>query len=215
MPRGGMVTLHAGKAQLTMILNKEPDRGGGVGGFQAAERAMRRPGKWWKNSPDDTMTLDCTIDIDAIGGPSVERRIRVLRDMGLPTSGGEDPPSITVDGDIWDDDKTVEWVMEDMTFGARLWNPDGTLRRQQITVELSRFNELATIKPIRIKSTRQKGKRKSRVVIAHTRDTLRAVALRELGDSTRWKDLQRWNKKLKRTDPDLALRTGTHISIKG
>lgn len=215
MPGGRVRLVPSRGSDLTMILNKEPDRGGGVGGFEATERALRRPAKWWKGSPDDTYSLDCTIDIDAIGGPSVERRLRVLRDMGLPGDDPDGPPSITLDGDVWDSDKNIRWVMEDIAFGERLWNPDGTLRRQQVTVSLSRFEDLATIEAIRVKPTRTKSrKRRRRTTVARGSDTLRAVALRELGDATRWKDLVRWNKKLKGVDPDARLRTGTHISIR-
>lgn len=213
-PRPGMVRLDPSRgSSLTMILNKEPDRGGGVGGFESVDRALRRPAKWFKGIPDDTITLDCTIDIDAIGGPSVERRLRVLRDMGQP-SETEDPPEIRLSGDVWDDDKNIDWVMSNWTMGARLWNSDGTLRRQQVTVDLERFSELSEIKPIRLRTTRAKNKRKKRTVTSKTGDTLRTLALREMGDGTRWKDLRTWNKALKRTDPDQRLRTGTHVTIR-
>jgi hypothetical protein len=215
---GGRVRLipdRRGLSDLTMILNKEPDRGGGVGGFEAGERALRRPAKWWKGSPDDTYALDCTIDIDAIGGPSVERRLRVLRDMGQPGEQDE-PPSIKLDGDVWAEDKAIDWVMDDLTFGARLWNPDGTLRRQQVTVSLSRFEDVAEIKAITVRASRTGGrKRRRRVAVAKGNDTLRGLALRELGDSTRWKDIIRWNKaKLRGVDPDARLRPGIHLTIR-
>ena len=201
-------------SQLTMILNGPPDRAGGVGGFEAVDRQKRRPAKWWKASPDDTISLDCIIDIDAIGGPAVERRIRVLRDMGQP-GDEEEPPTIKLDGDVWDHDKTITWVMDGMALSERLWNPDGTLRRQAVKVDLSRFEAVAEIKAITVRSTRSKGgKRRKRTAIAKGNDTLRAVALRELGDATRWKDLVRWNKKLRGVDPDARLRSGTHISIR-
>jgi len=217
MPRGGMVRLtpqRAGMSDLTMILAGPPDRSGGVGGFEPVERALRRPARYWKGSPDDTISLDCIIDIDAIGGPSVERRLRVLRDMGLP-GDDEAPPSIRLDGDVWDHDKTVTWVMDGLSFGERLWNSDGSLRRQAVKVDLSRFDDVSEIKAITVRPTRtKKGKRRRRTVIAKGNDTLRSIALRELGDATRWKDLRRWNKKLKSVDPDVRLRSGTHLVVK-
>lgn len=214
-PRGGMVRLDPSRGStLTLLLNKEPDRGGGVGGWQAADRATRRPAKWWKGIPDDTLSLDCTLDLHATGGPDIERRLRVLRDMGQP-QGTADPPTIQVSGDVWDADKTITWVMTNLTLGARLYMGDGSLRRQQVTVELERWNELADISPIALKRTRTaKGRRKRRTVVSRAHDTLRTVALRELSDARRWKDLQRWNKKLKGADPDIQLRTGTHIVIR-
>ena len=217
MPRGGMIELTPSRgSKLTLILNKEPDRTLGVGGFESTERALRRPAKWYKSIPDDVMGLDCTLDIDAIGGPAIERRIEVLRNMGI--AGTEDePPSITLDGDVWDNDKTVTWIMQPggLTLGPRLWLPDGTLRRQQVGISLERFTELSEIQPTKSTSTRTRsGSRRRRTVRSRGNDTLRAVALRELGDQGRWKDLQRWNKKLKSVDPDARLRTGTTISVR-
>jgi phage protein U len=212
---GGRIRLVPSRgSDLTLLVAGPPDRSGGVGGFEPVERALRRPAKYWKGSPDDTISLDLLLDLDAIGGPSIERRLRVLRDMGQP--GVEDePPSIRLDGDVWEHDQTITWIMDGLSLGDRLWNADGTLRRQAVKVDLSRFEDLAEIQAITVRSTRSgKGKRRRRSTVAKGNDTLRAVALRELGDATRWKDLKRWNKKLKKTDPDARLRSGTHISIR-
>lgn len=214
-PQGGQVRFDPTRGNsLTAILNTEPDRGGGVGGWQSSDRSQRRPAKWWQSIPDDTISLDVTLDIDVPNGPAIEERLRVLRDMGQPGNDDE-PPQISLDGDIWSHDQNVNWVMSDMSLGARLWNEDGTLRRQQVTVALERWQPLEEIKAVRVKSTRKKGSRRKRTVKTHARDTLRAVALRELGSAGRWDDLRKWNTKLKRVDPDIPLRTGTHIVIRG
>lgn len=212
---GGRVRLTPSRgSDLTMILAGPPDRSGGVGGMEASERALRRPAKWFKGIPDDTISLDCIIDIDAIGGPSVERRLRVLRDMGQP--GDEDePPSIKLDGDIWTEDQAITWTMDNWSLSDRHWNPDGSLRRQAVKVDLSRYTPISEIEAIRVRASRKaRGKRRRRTTIAKGNDTLRGIALRELGDATRWKDLVRWNKKLKGVDPDSRLRSGTHITIR-
>jgi hypothetical protein len=213
---GGRINLAPSRgSDLTLLVAGAPGREGGVGGWESSERALRRPAKWWKASPDDTMSLELIIDIDKVGGPSVERRIRVLRDMGQ-AGDHDEPPTITVTGDVWQEDQAIEWVMQGLTLGDRLYNSDGTLRRQAVTVSLERYEELDTIEPVSVKGARgKKGKRRRRVVVARGNDTLRAVALRELGDATRWKDLQRWNKaKLKGVDPDARLRTGTHLTVR-
>jgi hypothetical protein len=45
-------------------------------------------------------------------------------------------------------------------------------------------------------------------------DTMRSVALRELGSGNRWKDLRHWNKKqLGKVNPDDRLRAGTHLAV--
>lgn len=215
IPRPGMVRLEPSRGStLTMILNAPPDRGGGIGGWQSSERALRRPAKWWQATPDDTMSLDCTIDLHAIGGPSVERRIQALREMGQP--GDEDePPSITITGDIWQPDQAINWVMQDCKLGARLFTPDGMLRRQQVTIDLERYTPVDLIEPIRARGARAAGgKRRNRAIRTRQGDTVRAIALRELSDATRWRDLRKWNKPLRAIDPDMTLRTGTRIQIK-
>lgn len=215
MPRGGMVTLNPSRgSSLTLIVRSPPDRSGGVGVWSTTERDRRAPVKWFKNQSDDTMIFDLLLDIDAIGGPSIERRLRVLRDMGQP-SGQDDPPTIRVDGDIWSEDQNITWVMTDWSLGERSFNGDGTLRQQQVKVELTRYGAVSEIEPLRVSTTRAKGQRKRHTVVVAGNDTLRAVALRELGDATRWKDLQRWNQaKLKGVDPDARLRTGTHLVVR-
>lgn len=213
-PQGGQVRLWPSSGnRLTMILNAPPERGGGVGGWQPTDRSGRRPAKWWQGIPDDTISLDCTIDEDVPDGPKVEARLRVLRNMGQP-GNDEEPPTIQLDGDIWHSDQNINWVMSNLTFGDRIYNGDGSLRRQQVTVELERHEPLTEIKAIRVHSTRVGGRRRRRTVKTKAHDTLRAVALRELGNAGRWKDLRAWNTRLKRVDPDVALRTGTHITIR-
>lgn len=211
---GGRVKFEPDRGSaLTLLVAGPPERGGGVGGWVASERGLRRPAKFFKGLPDDTYSWDLIIDIDAVGGPAVERRIQVLREMGQP--GEEDePPSILLSGDVWTLDQAVPWVLDDMTLGDRLWNPDGTLRRQHVQVKLSRYTPVSEIEAIKVRSTRKGGKKRRRQVVARGNDTLRVIALRELGDQSRWKDLRRWNKKLAKVNPDARLRSGLHITLR-
>lgn len=214
---GGIVRLDPSRGpSLRLILNAAPERSGGVGGWEETERTARRPTQWWKSLPGETMSLDCTLDLDAIpSGLSIERRLRILKAMGMHDEG-DDPPTIKVTGDIWSADRALTWVMTNWSFGERLYQPDGTLRRQAVTIDLARYIDVADIKPLRIKSTRTKGKkRRTRTIVSRKGETLRACALRALGSASRWKDLKKWNKKLKKIDPDLRLRPGTHIKIRG
>lgn len=212
---GGTVTLRPSRgSSLTLILASPPERAGGVAVWAASERRLSRPAKWYQGVADDTMSLDCILDLDHVGGPAIERRLRVLRDMGQGTAD-QDPPTITVTGDVWEEDQNINWVLTGWSLGERLWNADGSLRRQHVKVDLERFAAVDPVSAVRMKSTRRQGKRRRRVVVTRGTDTLRAVALRELGDPTRWKDLQRWNKtKLRRVDPDARLRTGTHLVVR-
>lgn len=211
---GGRVSFNPSRgSSLTLLVEEPPERGGGVGGWVSSERSGRRPAKWFKSLPDDTYSWKLIIDLDEVGGPSVERRLRVLRDMGQPGNEAE-PPTIRVLGDLWNEDASLDWIMQDWSLGDRLWTPEGVLRRQHVTVALERYTPLDEIEATRIRSTRTGRKPRRRQVVARGNDTLRVIALRELGDPTRWKDLTRWNKTLRRADPDARLRTGLHITIR-
>lgn len=211
---GGRVSFNPSRgSSLTLIVEEPPERGGGVGGWQSSERSGRRPAKWFKAPTDDTYSWKLILDLDATGGPSIERRLRVLRDMGQ--AGSEDePPTIRVLGDLWVEDTSLDWIMQDWALGERVWTPEGVLQRQHVTVQLERYTPTDEVEAIRIRPTRVGRKPRRRVIEARGNDTLRAIALRELGDPTRWKDLTRWNKPLRRADPDARLRTGTHVTIR-
>lgn len=214
---GGRVKLQPSRGSgLTLLVAKPPDRSGGVGGWQSSERSGRRPAKWFKALPDDTYSWELILDLNEVGGPDMHRRLRVLRDMGQPGDQDE-PPTIRIEGDLWDHDASLDWVMQDLSLGERLYAPDGSLVRQTVTVGLERHTPLDEVEAITVRTTRTGRTAKTarrRTVTAKGMDTLRVIALRELGDGTRWKDLQRWNKNLKRVDPDASLRTGLHIVVR-
>ena len=216
---GGWIILNPSRGQsVRLLLNSEPDRSGGVGGWEETERALRRPARWWKGLPSETMSLDCTLDDDAPAPAerSVGKRLENLKKMGMH-SEDDDPPTIKIRGDIWFKDRSLTWVMDGLSFGARLYNRDGSLRRQQVTVDLARYIGIDEIHSLRIRKTRtKKRKRKHRTVTSRRGETLRGIALRALGSPSRWKDLRKWNKKkLGKVDPDMRLRPGTHIKIRG
>lgn len=215
-PRAGMVKLapNNGASPLTLILDGPPDRGGGVGGWNSTDRALRRPARWWGGQPEDTMSLPCILDIHATGGPSIERRLAVL--YAMATAGDEvEPPTVLALGDV-PDDATKKWVIQNIALGERLYQRDGSLRRQQLTIDLEGYDPLPSIKPVTIKRTRDaKGKRKARVITTKKGDTLRLIAVRQLGQSDAWKSIRTWNpKSLKNTDPDAPLRAGIKVTLR-
>lgn len=214
---GGTITLKPSYGiPLTAIVASAPARSGGVGGWQASERARRGPGKWFKAVPDDTYSWTLILDSDATYGKSnVEQRIRNLRDMGRPHDGEAEPPVIDLTGDIWEPDSYISWVMDGMSLGERLYAGDGTLIRQHVTVELSRANLISEIEAVAIEGGRKGGKKRQRTIKTKEGDNLRRVALRELGKASRWQDIRKWNKKkLAKVNPDARLKTGTRLVIK-
>lgn len=216
-PRPGMVTLAPSRgSKLTLILDGNPDIGGGIGGWESSERAFQRPARWWKSQPEDTLSLPCLIDINAVGevAVTVERRLEVLRAMGQVDDDSDEPPTIAVVGDVPVPPGSL-WVMQGLTLAERMFRSDGSLRRQKLTVELEGYAPLDSIEPVAIKRTRRKGKRRARTIKTRKGDTLRAIAVRQLGASDRWKDIRKWNtKRLGKVDPDAPLRAGITVTLR-
>lgn len=216
---GGTVTLRPtlGPA-VTLLLMGPPDRSGGVGGWVGADRAGRTPGKWWQSIPDSGMSLECALDVDELPGIALEGRVVQLKAMGLPRPDNDnEPPPLQVSGDVQADDRARWWVLQDLKWGERLFitGGGGLLRRQAVTVDLELWTPIEEVSAARITRTRRAGrKRRRHVVHALVNDTLRTIALRELGNGSRWDDIRKWNPKLRKTDPDLHLRRGTHVVIR-
>lgn len=215
-PRGGMVKLVPSRGSpLTLIINGDPDGAGAIGGWESTERALRRPARWWKSQPEDTLSLPCLLDLYAIGGPGLERRLDVLYAMGQ--AGDEDePPTIRLFGDVTPREQRVRWVLQGITRGKRMWTSTGDLRRIEVTLELEGYDGLDTIKPVAIKRTRStRGKRRARVIRTRKGDTLRAIAVRQLGQSDAWKRIRAWNPRVfKGVDPDEPLRPGIKVTLR-
>ena len=219
-PRGGMIKLLPSRgSSLTVIVNGDIDGGGGVGGWQPTDRALRAPAKWWQSQPDDTTSMPCLLDLYAIGGPALERRLDVLYAMGQ--AGDEDePPTLRLIGDVAPREQRLTWVLQNITRGARQWTSDGALKRIELTLELERYDPVDSIKPVAIKRTRDsKGKRRARQITTSKGDTLRAIAVRQLGQSDAWKRIRDWNPKsppkgLKGVDPDAPLRAGIKVTLR-
>lgn len=215
MSRGGTILLNPSRGRaVRLVVESPPERSGGVGGWVGSERARRRAAKWYRALPDDTYSWNLILDEDALPGTStISERLRWLRDMGQP-GNYEEPPTIEITGDVWDDDANVLWVMDGLTLGDRLFNPDGSFRRHHVTVQLSRYVAVDEIAAIRVTPTRTGRKRTRRTVVVKQGDTLRAIALRELGNGSRWKEVVAWNKaKLRGVLPDVPLRAGVRLVV--
>lgn len=215
---GGTITLQPKLGpQLTLIVLGPPDRSGGVGGWNAADRSGRTPGKWWQSVPDDALSIECALDL-SVPGASIEARVVQLKSLGKPRpDNNNEPTPLRIAGDIHADDRPRWWVISDVKWGERLFlqGGNGLLERQHVALDFELYSPIGEISTATVGASRGKrGKRKRRVVVAHTHDTLRAIALRELGNPGRWNDLRKWNTRLRKTDPDSPLRRGTRITVR-
>jgi hypothetical protein len=220
-PRPGMVRIAPSNPRkdlpVILINASPPDRNGGVGGWETVERPLRRPSKWWKAPPVSTMTLHCLIDATAIRQRlSVEHAIERLYSLGGDPDRTGDPTPVRLDGDVMPRDKRIDWVIQDITLGERLYQRGGALQRQALDIELEEYVAVPDIEPIKVKATRDKaGRRKRFSLRSRQGDTLRTIAVRELGSASEWSKIRRWNPKVRKVHPDDPLATGTRIVIGG
>lgn len=202
-------------AEVTLILVGPPDRDGSVGGWQTLERPYLPDAAWFKSTPGGTISLPCLLDVDELPGASLEDRLDLLYAMGTPLDEGEDPPGLRLYGDV-PTARAQTWKLDNISLGARLFRPDAPrlLRRQELTLDLSDLEEITGVEKVRVKRTRGRGgKRRRRTIRVRNGDTLRAIAVRELGSSGAYEQIRKANKKLKRTDPDAPLRVGMEIVL--
>lgn len=226
-PPGGMVKLvpDSGARPVVLILTGAPERGGGVGGWQSTDRPLRKPARWWSGQPQDTLSLPCMFDLygraprgvptlDATGAGTVEQRLYALYALGRPSADGDPPPSLRVVGDVFAN-VARKWVITNLTLGDRLYTRTGALRRQAVTIDLEGYDDLATIRPVAIKRTRQQGQRRARTYVTHRNDTLRSIAVRQLGQSDGWKLIKAWNPRtLRHISPDVRVRAGLRLKLR-
>lgn len=235
-PRPGMVQIAPSNRRVTnraviLLIMEPPDRGGGAGGWETTERRFRRPAKWWRGPELSTLTLHCAIDRSAIRQRmSVEHAIERLYAMaaqpssqltGSGASGGaaDDPTPIRLAGDIMPRDTRIDWVIQEITLTERLADPGHgfyVIQRQALDIALEEFVAVPEIEPIRPGRTRPtSGTRRKHTITTKQGDTLRAIAVRELGDSDMWTRVRDWNPTLKKVHPDDPLKTGTKVTIGG
>ncbi len=217
-PRSGMLRLIADDdgGPLTFIIAGDPERSGGVGGWESSERVLRKPVDWWRALPKDEATWPLLLDIDAIGGPDLERRVEILYALATPY-GDEPPPGIRLSGDVPAHDKKILWKIDNVTLGARLWRPEAPrkLRRIAVTLQLSSFDQADPVRRATLRRTRdRRGVRRQRTINAKQGDTLRSIAVRQLGSAREWRKIKQWNPKLRKIDPDAPLRRGTDVILR-
>lgn len=207
---------------VTVILTSAPQFSGGVGGWEVMSRPGRRPARWWRGGTEMALTIDGVLDVDR-GDPTfgVEDRLTRLRQFGVRPGGQEAPAPLRLAGDLSDpySARGGLWVLVGMGLGDRLYLRDGRLRRQAVTLELADYAPVETIQPVSVRRTRASVNRpRVRQVTTRQGDTLRGMAVRELGFGGGWSQIRDWNPRLfkgsRHTGPDDPLRAGLRVTIR-
>lgn len=216
-PNGQVIIWAVGGGRsVTLALAADPTINPVVGGWQNSARFGRAPATWW-SGPEEPGSAEMLLAADARltpNFPDVVATVTTLTSLGAPVDGSAQPPTVQVICNATPTLDNVDMVVQDLALGAQVVT-GGRLLRQEVTLSLQRyepFAPLTSVKPTQSRSA--SNKRRARVISAKTGDTLRSIAVRQLGDASRWKDIRSWNKSLAKVDPDAPLRTGTKVTLR-
>jgi hypothetical protein len=216
-PEQGLVTVTGEYAgAVTLIVTGPPDYSPSVGGWDTADRLGDAAISWWRTRPLATLSLAGLLHVDVTG--PVEASLGMLERIGQPRAG-RDPSRVKVRGDIPPSAaaSTAVWRLDSMKYGERGYRTDldQILLWQEVTLELTQHAAGKVAAVGGMKTRNRKGARTRRVVHARQGDTLRTIALRELGNAGDWKLLRSWNTRLAHTDPDALLAVGAKVTVGG
>ena len=216
--KDGTYELHPSWGKPVILLNNgPPDRAGGVGGWASSDRVLQPAARWWQTQPGETLNLPGILDLyeAPASAPSIETRLTRLYLMGRTYGKHNEPPTIKLRGDIRPEDRQRKWILQDIQLADRQMDSPGVILRQYLTVALEGYYELPAVEGVSLKQTRLPGasQPRTRHVRVKKGDTLRSIAVRELGASGDYKEIQAWNPKLKNVDPDQPLQPGLIITL--
>lgn len=209
-PSGTVEIIPTRGNSVLLLLAEPPDRAGGVGGWQTTERMFQRPARWFQAPPVDTMTISGILDRDEHArGHTIKTRLGWLYDMARAGKQDE-PPIVKLWGDIAPYDQRLKWVVQDITLGDRIMSGAGTFVLQHVTVALEGYDALPRVAKASVRRTRATGGAapQRRVIRTLKGDTLRTIAVKQLGTSGQYTLLRQWNKQFAQTDPDQPLKPG-------
>lgn len=136
---------------------------GGVGGWETLDRRRRAPAVFWGATPAITWTLPLLIDgvETSVGVDTViEQDIARLERWGQSSRPKRDtiaPPVLQVLGPVHYP-ATTRWVLQDLSWGARLRNTNGRRIQAYVTVTLQQYVS-AELVVSHAKKARGKGKK--------------------------------------------------------
>jgi hypothetical protein len=165
---------------------------GGFGGWKVTDRPHRVGITEWMGR--DPYGMDLSIIVDSyLVQQSVEDDIRILERMGLPGMPlpGYTPPLLTLKGAVPRPD--LQWVLNDITYGALIRHRDGYRMRQEFTLDLLRYvmPDTAEISAAEIAraAVKKSTKGNTKTYTAKEGDTLFGIAAQFLGSGKLWKKI--------------------------
>lgn len=187
----------------TLRLHFRPDvlRQGGVGGWQERSHDRGKSTSEWMGTAAHRMTLRLRFDADRTGRADIETELSTLHSFGLPTAATGEPPVLRLD---FGPGQQLRWVILDTIHRSTVLHPTSKRRYQaEVDVDLLEHREGALlISPVEqveqqatagVYSRRPGDGESARTVTVAPGDTLSRIALRELGDASRWPEIYQAN----------------------
>lgn len=163
---------------LARVGDGTPTVSGGVGGWEAVPRPLRRPLTVWRGTPDP-LTLSLPILLDGFDEDKpVEKDVRTLEKMGGLDRGDPEPPELIVEGAVpHSETHRGRWVLNGLDWGDAIRRAsDGQRVRQAVTLTL-----VLKVDDDRLDRIRHAQARPTyRYVHARPGDTYEKIAAREL-----------------------------------
>jgi LysM repeat protein len=196
-----------------LVMAGDPDQSWS-GGWSQTPLASGAPVTWYGGAEDPGgLTLTAAIDLRIVAEQGLVRSLDALRRMRVAHHGNDQPPKIRIQCAALPLVQRGRWVMQGMQLGALVTRRGHTVR-QDVTLTFERYGGLDDVDRVRPGRTRTgKNERRTRTIKTRPGDTLRAIAVRQLGSAGEWKKLRAANDKLKKITPDEPLRAGLRIKI--
>lgn len=217
LPATGQVRIWAdGEPTVTALLLEVRDATIGGGVWEDLPRDGQAPIADFTGRSLDAMTLALRLE-RGVTGPSVERALKDLTSLSRPEPGLRTPGGVWVMGEVPHAYPKLLRLSEPQLGKRRYLSgaPPQPLRYYELEVTLTELViARATAQATPRRTRDQRGKRRVRVVRTRAGDTLKLLAIAELGNVTRWRDLREWNPAFRKTDPDARLRAGLKVTIR-
>lgn len=209
--RSGWVRLRTIDKQLDLTVRQDVDAAGltpQLPRIEQVEVPFRAARTWWAGQTAGELSLP--VMFDGFPTQSVEPDLRILEAMTRPVSAGKAsgmPSPVQLAGNVPGADRL--WVITGAEPGEAIWQ-SGYRVRQYVNLMLTQWLPLEAADTSGRKNPRtSSGARVRRKPVTVKRgDTLVTIALRQLGEAKRWKDIAKANKvkgKARRSPNDLKV----------
>lgn len=214
-PEPGRVKLRAQNGrELVSMLGEEPAKlTPQVPRTEQVEIPWRASQSQWLGQNPAELVMDLLLDAYPWG--SIEGDWQTLEDMARPTAAGRStgaPSPIQIAGSVPGEDRW--WIITGIEPGESIWMAGGYRARLAVTLTLTQWLPVGRTDPAGRRNQRtSKGSKVKRAPwVVNEADTLVTIALRALGDGSRWREIAELNphgkgknKKARRSPDDVKV----------